>query len=65
MRPEKLIVIGCSAGGKDACEYLFPLIELNSSSIVLVPHIQNSEIYESLRFSLRYDIGGDRKSFSS
>ena len=46
---EKLVIIGCSSGGKEAVESLVPEIELGSSAVVVVPHIQNKEIYESLR----------------
>jgi len=46
---EKLVIIGCSSGGKKAVESLVPEIELGSSAVVVVPHIQNKEIYESLR----------------
>jgi len=64
MKPEKLIVVGCSCGGKEACEYLFPLLKLNSSSVVLAPHIQNDKIYDSLRSSLGSNVRGIEDSSS-
>lgn len=45
---EKLIVIGCSFLGKSAVEYLIPRLNLSSSAAVVVPHIENREIYNSL-----------------
>lgn len=46
---EKLIVVGCSSGGKESCEYLFPRLNLGSSAAVIVPHIYNRDIYTSLQ----------------
>lgn len=45
---ENLVVIGCSSGGKEAIEYLIPKFDLSSSAVVIVPHVNNDEIYDSL-----------------
>ena len=45
---DNLVVVGCSYGGPDACNYLIPKMNINRSAVVIVPHINNREIYESL-----------------
>ena len=46
---DQIVIIGCSAGGKEACEYLLPKLFLGSSAVVIVPHINNNAIYSCLR----------------
>ena len=45
---EKMVVIGCSAGGLEACRYLVPRLRLGSSSLIIVSHIFADRILEEL-----------------
>jgi len=51
MTPEldKVVVIGGSANCKTGVEQLMPQVELGNSAAIIVPHIQNDEIYQSLQ----------------
>ena len=49
MTIDKLVVIGCSAHGNLACEYLVPKLRLNNNAVIIVPHLWNKEISEVLK----------------
>ncbi|HJN62561.1 MAG: chemotaxis protein CheB [Candidatus Woesearchaeota archaeon] len=46
---ENIVVIGSSCDGKRAVEYLMPRVDLASSVALIVPHIDNKQIYDSLK----------------
>lgn len=46
---EKMVCIGCSAGGLDAVTYLVPRLELKDSGMLIVPHLDAVEMLDKLR----------------
>jgi len=49
---ENIVIMGCSARGLAAIDYLVPKLQLNQkNSMMVIPHIFYRDIYESLRRS--------------
>ncbi len=58
MALEKLIVIGSSCGGDEACKFLVPDLELDRAAVVIHGHIHNDLIYNNLKEAKRHNVVG-------
>lgn len=45
---ENIVIVGCSRGGYYATSYLIPRVDVTSSSVVLISHLEDLRIYKKL-----------------